>query len=302
MSELSGIGKRRAAARDERSVAYVQRRQEIVRAAARVFKSNGLQGASLGDIAVAAGADRASLYYYVGSKEELFHEVVREAVERNLAAGEQILAGDGNAPEKLRCLIVSLMRSYAEYFPVLYVFIQEDLSHVPESQSGWANDMRRVNRRYEQILIDIIEQGMREGSMRSFAPARELAYGILGMVGWTHRWFNPSTSSVPAAELGRIFADTILGGLGARGRARGKSDGAAGRGAAGNTGSAAAVTTAKTTAKATAAKTGAAKSAARNGPVAKRAAAATSSRAAVKKLTGRRTPSSGSARRRQADS
>ena len=77
--ETSGIARRRAAAREEANPSYLERRAEIVRAAARVFKAKGLQGANLGDIAVESGADRASLYYYVGSKEELFHEAVREA-------------------------------------------------------------------------------------------------------------------------------------------------------------------------------------------------------------------------------
>jgi len=216
MSEDSGIARRRAAARDERIPVYVQRRREIVHAAARVFKDKGLQGASLGDVAAESAADRASLYYYVGSKEELFHEVVREAVEANLAVAEAVIAGEGDAQHKLRTLIESLMQSYAEYFPVLYVFIQENLSQVPQKHADWASDMRRINQRYEQILIEIIQQGIDEGTIRSFAPARELAYGVLGMLGWTHRWFNPSTSALSAAELGRVFADTILGGLKAR--------------------------------------------------------------------------------------
>lgn len=88
--ETSGIARRRAVAREEANPSYLERRAEIVRAAARVFKAKGLQGANLGDIAAESGADRASLYYYVGSKEELFHELVRGAVEANLARARDI--------------------------------------------------------------------------------------------------------------------------------------------------------------------------------------------------------------------
>ena len=210
---VSGIARRREAARNEGNPVYLQRRRDLVQAAARVFKARGLQGASLGDIATEAGADRASLYYYVASKEELFHEVVREAVEANVVAARAIRDGAGTAAVKLRELLVALMRSYSDNYPILYVFIQENLSHVPDEHAGWARDMRHANREYEQIVIDLVQTGHDEGSLRPTAPAWVVAYGIMGMVGWTSRWFNPEDSRVSAEEIGGWFADTLLQGL-----------------------------------------------------------------------------------------
>lgn len=209
----SGIARRRAAARDDRTPGYTERRREIIQAAARVFKAKGLGGATLGDIAAESGTDRASLYYYVGSKQELFHEVVREAVEANLATAKAIRDGKGSAPDKLRSLVESLMLSYAAHFPVLYVFIQENLSHVPDQHVSWATDMRSANFRYERILADIVQQGLDEGTIRPLAPAWVITHGVIGMLGWTNRWFNPATSEMTAEELGRAFADMLLGGL-----------------------------------------------------------------------------------------
>lgn len=210
---LSGIAQRRAAAKDDGNAGYLERRREILEAAARVFKSKGLQGASLGDIAAESGADRASLYYYVGSKEELFHEVVRGAAESNLAAARAIHDGEGTAPEKIRALMESLMESYAANYPILYVFVQENLSHVPPKHREWAADMRQVNRDYERIVVDLVEQGLRAGTLRSAAPAWVVAYGIMGMLGWTNRWFHPGESAATAAEIASAFADTVLTGL-----------------------------------------------------------------------------------------
>ena len=209
----SGIARRRAAARDEAGPAYLERRREIVEAAARVFKSKGLQGANLGDIAVESGADRASLYYYVGSKEELFHEVVRGAAEANLARARAIRDEQRPAPDKLRALVESLMASYAEHYPILYVYIQENLSHVPDKHGRWAADMRQTNRDYERIVIEIVEQGMAEGTFRAGPPAWVVAYGVMGMMGWTNRWFNPEESPSSAQEIASTFADTVLLGL-----------------------------------------------------------------------------------------
>lgn len=208
----SGIARRRAAAKDDSNPAYLARRREIVAAAAHAFKDKGLDRTKLGDIAAASGADRASLYYYVGSKEELFHEVVREAVLANLARAQAIRDGEGSAPEKLRELIESLMRSYAERYPILYVYIQENLN-VPGKYAPWAEDMRQVNRDYEGVVIALVEQGIREGTVRSSAPAWVIAYGIMGMLNWTNRWYNPEDSSVSIDEIAVAFADTILQGI-----------------------------------------------------------------------------------------
>ena len=209
----SGISRRRQAARDDANPMYLQRRGEILQAAARVFKAKGLQGSNLGDIAAESGADRASLYYYVGSKEELFHELVRGAVEANLARARDIQQGAGTAPDKLRELLDALMVSYAVHYPILYVFIQENLSHVPDKHADWARDMRRINKDYEQIVVDLVTEGMAVGTIRRTGEPWVVAYSLLGMIGWTSRWYNPETCTASPQEIAATFADTLLIGL-----------------------------------------------------------------------------------------
>lgn len=157
--------------------------------------------------------DRATLYYYVGSKEELFDEVVTDAVLANVKMAEDILAGPGGAPEKLRAIVGSLMRSYAENYPFLYVFIQENLSHVSPTRSEWSKKMRAANKRYEEVVIEIIESGIAEGTIRPVPSPWVVAYGIIGMVAWTNRWFNPGTSPIDADDVAKSYADVLLQGL-----------------------------------------------------------------------------------------
>lgn len=210
---VSNIGQRRAAAKDDSSVAYAERREEIKRAAGELFKRHGFRGTSIGKVAEALKLDRATLYYYIGSKEELFDEVVSEAVEANLQVAQAILAGDASAPEKLHDLVTSLMRSYADHYPFLYVFIQENLSHVSGNRKTWSQKMRNVNKQYEDVVVAIIEQGIADGAFRPTAAPWVQAYGLLGMVAWTNRWFNPDESDVDAEYIGETYADLLLRGL-----------------------------------------------------------------------------------------
>lgn len=209
----SRIARRREAALDEGASPYLQRRAEIIRAAAEVFRANGYRGTALSQVAEILSMDRASLYYYVGSKEELFHEIVGDAVEANCVSAEAIAAGEGSAPEKLRVLIVGLMESYAAAYPFLYFYIQEDLGHPGTERTAWSRKMGRFNKRYENAVIAIVQQGVDDGTFATDAEPWLISYGILGMLAWSNRWFKPEHCPVTAQEIGQRFADTLLRGL-----------------------------------------------------------------------------------------
>ncbi|MBB5747583.1 TetR/AcrR family transcriptional regulator [Brevundimonas variabilis] len=211
--KTSGIGKRRSAAKEESSDAYKRRRREIAEAAVRVFDRLGLQGSSISAVAAELGIDRASVYYYISSKEELFDEVLRAVAERNSQIATEIASSKLPPPEKLWNLIVAIMESYGEHYPLLFIYIRENLSRVSGNRSKWSSDMRQVNRIIENAFIDIIEEGYADETLRNVGPSRVVAYGMLGVVGWTHRWYRPETSPQTAREIGQTYADMMVTGM-----------------------------------------------------------------------------------------
>jgi AcrR family transcriptional regulator len=213
MTKVSNIGMRRSVAKEDSSASYRLRRKEIAEAAIRVFNRLGFQGASLSAVATELGIDRASLYYYISSKEELFDELVRTVVERNLELVKQIQASDLSPRRKLRDLITTLMTSYGEHYPLFYIYIRENLSHVSDGRSKWSTYMRKLNAETSDAVIAIIEEGYADRTLRNVGAPRVVAYGVLGIVGWTHRWFRPDQSDVSAEEIGKTYAELLLSGL-----------------------------------------------------------------------------------------
>jgi TetR/AcrR family transcriptional regulator, cholesterol catabolism regulator len=213
MTKVSNIGKRRSVAKEDSSASYQLRRQEIAEAAIRVFNRLGFKGASVSAVAAELEIDRASLYYYISSKEELFDELVRTVVERNLELAKQIQASDLSPRRKLRDLITALMTSYGEHYPLFYIYIRENLSHVSDRRSEWSTYMRKLNAETTDAVIAIIEQGYADKTFRNVGAARVVAYGVLGIVGWTHRWYRPDQSDVSAEEIGKTYAEMLLSGL-----------------------------------------------------------------------------------------
>jgi AcrR family transcriptional regulator len=209
-STTSGIGRRRAAALAEGSPGYQAKRSELIHAAATVFAEKGFEAATLNDIAERVGTDRATLYYYFGSKQELLQEAVRGGVEANLVEVERILKLEEAPDEKLRLIVERLLSSYETDYPYMYVYIQEDMRKVASEHSAWAKEMTRLTRRFESISLQLIKQAMAEGRFRDDIEPDLAANALFGMINWTHRWFKPGRRRKAedlSASFWTIFSD-----------------------------------------------------------------------------------------------
>lgn len=187
----SRIAQRRTAALAEGGADYSARRQELIRTAAEVFRAKGFSGSTLHDVANALGTDRASLYYYVGSKEELFQACISEAVAANIARASEIAAAGLTPREQLVQLIELLINSQVEHYPYLYVYIQEDMRQVATTDAAWATDMVEQTHLFERYFTDAISRGVRAGIFRDGLSTTLVANTLFGMTQWTHRWFVP---------------------------------------------------------------------------------------------------------------
>ena len=84
------------------------KRREILDGARQVFRASGFDGASMGQIAQAAGVSKGTLYVYFESKEALFQALVTR--DRNEAAEQLFQCGDDNAD------IATLLQRVGESF------------------------------------------------------------------------------------------------------------------------------------------------------------------------------------------
>lgn len=211
----SGIEARRKAALEDGNASYVARREEIVRAAAHVFRDRGYESATLRDVATALGTDRASLYYYVGSKEELLQEIVREALARDIKIAEGVKRSRVKSADKIRTLIESMVISYAENYPHMNVYM-EDLGRIARQDSEWSIDIIKSTRTYETIVHSILTKGRSDGTLRNDLPVELCALALFGMVNWMHRWYRPNVKWSPQ-EVASVYTEIYLNGYGNRG-------------------------------------------------------------------------------------
>ena len=213
MATTSNISKRRKSALEEGSADYLAKRAELVEIAGRQFKAHGFKATTLAEIGHKAGLDRATVYYYFGSKEELFRECLRVGVEANIAACEAIFNDETlEAGPKLRAVISQLMSAYDQYYPHMYVYIQEEMSRVTGEKSAWAQRIVAKTRTFERIVLSLISELISNGEMRSDIAVSVAANAVFGMLNWTHRWYQPGgTHSAP--EISNAFCEIFFNGM-----------------------------------------------------------------------------------------
>lgn len=209
MTQLSKISHRRRSARSDGSADYAAKRQELLQIAARLFKENGFQATRIADIAREAGLDRATAYYYVGSKEELFREMIEGVLAGAMSEGERLLSDPTLSwLERLHGIFLSLMLSYERNYPATFVYIQERMHQIQKEEDEWAKEMTIKGRAFDQILLTFIRNAIDNGELRTDIPPRIVENALFGMLNWTHRWFVPGrglTGEQVAEEFWSIF-------------------------------------------------------------------------------------------------
>lgn len=208
----SRISQRRRTAQRNGRADYSAKRAEIIAAAAEVFRDKGYQAATLNDVAAKLGTDRASLYYYVADKQELFHESVKGILERNLVRAEEVHVSDLRPVEKLEALVATILESYEANYPYMFVYIQEDMAQIAKEESSWATEMVDQTRQMERIFSKVIEDAVAVGDFRDDVSPHLATYALFGMMNWTHRWFEPGKRQ-SAAEIAAAFATIFSDGM-----------------------------------------------------------------------------------------
>jgi TetR/AcrR family transcriptional regulator, cholesterol catabolism regulator len=212
MRRTSNISRRRRAAQSDGSADYAAKRVELLRIATRLFKEKGFQSTKLADVAQAAGLDRATVYYYVSSKEQLLHESVEGVLDDSIKLAKKLLADEQlRSIERLHLIYVALMVSYEENYPATFVYIQEQMYQVAGDETAWAQEIMKKTRAFDQLLLGFIRGAVAAGDLRTDIPPRLIENALFGMLNWTHRWFVPG-GGMSGREVGEALWSIFAGG------------------------------------------------------------------------------------------
>jgi AcrR family transcriptional regulator len=162
-------------------------RDDILDAAAQVFRQKGFHGASMADIAEAVNLQKASLYHHVSSKQEILLDLLDRALDMLIEHIGAVASRPLPADEKLRQMMQAYLKGLEDNSDLSSVLLFEHRSLEPELR------LRHVPQRdrFEALWRDVVEQGMRDGLFDCPDPAL-IVRAMMGALNWTITWYRPN--------------------------------------------------------------------------------------------------------------
>lgn len=183
-------------------------RQDIVDAATETFSRLGYHGASMQDVAEAAGMRKASLYHHVRKKEDLLFAIHERLIDELIAETINVASSSRDPSEKLRDILRVTMRFIARNREAVTVFLHE---RGAVTGDRWAALVAKRNF-YESMVRGIIADGVGSGRFVEQTPPDIAARGVLAMANWGYTWFRQD-GRLSADEVADVFATIALRGL-----------------------------------------------------------------------------------------
>ena len=187
------------------------RKREILRAAAAVFRRQGLHATGMRDIAAAAGMAVGNLYYYFADKQALLAFCQEDALAGLLDLATRVRGESLPADQRLWLLVVGHMLRLHEATPGAIAHLDVD-GLAPDARA----EVLAQRDAYEETFREVVRQGAEEGLFRRVDP-KLAALTLLGALNWTAQWYRPGGGKT-ARELGEEMADLLVRGLLADGK------------------------------------------------------------------------------------
>ena len=181
----------------------------ILDVALRLFAEHGFAGASMRDIARAAGVQAPTIYAHYTSKEQLLAELIRIAHEEHQRLLRRAMLESSSDPrEQLMAYVRAHVKMHCE-LPMLAIVANSDLHVLSRELAAPAHALREQS---GQLLVEVIERGRKSGAFH--VPHTWLAVAAIGGMGlrvayWFTSEFEQSADAV--AEGYAEFACRIVG-------------------------------------------------------------------------------------------
>jgi AcrR family transcriptional regulator len=199
----------------------VDRRVELLDAAARAFMKQGFAATSLDRVSDEIGSTKGAIYYYYRSKSELFFAVHRRGMELTEAAIRPPFEMDAAPRDRLHRMAFAHTLLVIDHLPYLRVIAQglelHLLERTNESERAALAEVAGLREANENLYIRVIKDGVSSGDFRS-VDAKLAAKPLLGALNWTSRWYHPRDGETQASrkKLALSIADFVTAGLEAK--------------------------------------------------------------------------------------
>ena len=183
----------------------LNRRADLVRVAARLFREKGFDGTTIRDIAHAVGMRSGSPFYHFANKHELLMAVMEEGLRLGLARTHDAL-GDDTMPaaERFRQLVRVhygiLHDTGSDFIPVMLY----DWRSLP---AQYKRRIIELKDRYDAIWQRTLDDLQAQGMLRADAKLARLM--ILGAINFSATWYRAKPARSASTTTHRVDLDEL---------------------------------------------------------------------------------------------
>lgn len=209
-----------AAKRTSRPRSAKTTRENILRAAKKIFSKDGYDGARVDKISKAAKSYDSLIYYYFGSKEKLFVEVLEGAYKDMFEAEKNLELNLEDPVGSLRKIIEFPFRYYLANPEIITLLGTENLQkgkHIAKSRTADQYALPAI-----AILEEVVRKGVEQGHFRTGVDCRKLymAMTALGYFYVSNRYtfsafmnadlMDPQNVEGWAGYISKLLLDSVL--------------------------------------------------------------------------------------------
>jgi AcrR family transcriptional regulator len=162
-------------------------KEKIISAAIEVFAEKGKHGARMEQIAVKAKVNKAMLYYYYSSKDNLFHEVLKTITQKIFHHVFSIvslaIAYDESPIDKVKRIVSAHFEAFSQNSNFSKIALQALANEPHELQSAirtLKGNLGGTGRAPIEIFLSIFEEGVSRKELRDIDP-KQVLISIIGM-------------------------------------------------------------------------------------------------------------------------
>jgi TetR/AcrR family transcriptional regulator, cholesterol catabolism regulator len=185
------------------------RRADLIRVSARLFRERGFDGTTVRDIADAVGMRSGSPFYHFKSKQDILAAVMEEGLVAGLSTTESIVASGLPPREKFHALVRAHLETVLgeghDFIPVL---LYEWRALSSELQARIISLKDRYDLMWQRMLKELKDAGL----IRSDSKVVRLF--LLGAINYCMQWYKPG-KGLTIDELAEQAVDFFLGESGA---------------------------------------------------------------------------------------
>lgn len=189
-----------------RAADFEDKQRAILTSAAQVLAEQGMDKASMAQIAQQAGVSKALLYHYYPGKDALIFDIIRTHLTDLDQAVEAVDNPDLAPRARLRALVGAVLETYRDADNYHKVQLNGTPTLPPEQKDMIHAIERRIVSRFSRVLR-AVQPGLEPPLLMP------VTMSLFGMMNWVYMWFRDG-GAVTREDYAEIATSLVLDGVG----------------------------------------------------------------------------------------